>query len=108
MALAATVALGATSPTDAAPGAVVNVEPETLEIAVGQPATLTAVVRDAEGNPAVGPGSDTHVRWYFATGSPNDPDPGNSSHSFECWTGEPGQCSIAYTPTALGTDTICA
>jgi hypothetical protein len=108
MALASTVALAATSPTAAAPGTRVDVEPETLEIAVGQPATLTAVVRDAAGNPAVGPGSDTHVRWYFAAGSPNDPDPDNSSHSFECWTGEAGQCSMTYTPQTLGSDTICA
>ena len=88
----------------AAPGTTVNVEPESVAIVLGQGATLTAVARDADGNPEAG----VHMRWYFATGSVNDPDPGNSSHAFECWTDPAGQCSMTYVPLVLGVDTICA
>src|SRR6186997_1799849 len=98
LSLAATVALGVTSPMAAAPGTTVNVEPETLAIAIGQSATLTAIARDADGNPEAG----IHVRWYFAPGSVNDPNPGNSSHAFECWTDGTGQCSMTYLPQVLG------
>jgi hypothetical protein len=104
LSLAATVALAATSPMAAAPGTTVNVEPESIAIAIGQNATLTAVVQDADGNPDVG----AHVRWYFAAGSVNDPNPGNSSHAFECWTDGAGQCSMTYVAQVLGIDMICA
>ena len=104
LSLATTVALGAATPMAAAPGTTVNVEPESLEIVVDQGTTLTAVVRDADGNPEAG----VHVRWYFATGSVNDPNPGNSSPAFDCSTDGTGQCSITYVPQVLGVDTICA
>ena len=108
IALGSTVVLSAASPSVAAPGTRVNVEPDVLAVQVGQPVTLTAVLRDANGDPAIGPGASTHVRWYFAPLSANDPNPGNSSPSFECWTGEAGTCSMTYTPSELGIDAICA
>src|SRR5688572_8316126 len=97
IALAWSFLLSVAAPSAAAPGTLIDVQPEVAEVQAGSSVTLTAFLRDAEGNPAVGAGSSTHVRWYFGTGSPNDTTTGNSSHDFECFTGDIGRCSITYT-----------
>ncbi|MGH2456037.1 MAG: hypothetical protein ACRDHD_07255, partial [Candidatus Limnocylindria bacterium] len=106
--LALSMLLAYAAPISAAPGTMVNVEPEVETVQAGTIVTLTAWVQDADGTPSVGPGTDTHVRWYFVAGSPNDmTSPGNSP-DLECWTGEAGQCSVTYVAAAEGTDAICA
>jgi hypothetical protein len=102
--LAWTLALGAAGPLEAAPGNHVNVDPESADIQLGAPVVLTATVRD-DSEALL---SNAYVRWYFAAGSPNDPNPGNSAHDFSCHTDASGSCSISYTPMILATDTICA
>src|SRR5688500_9997219 len=66
IALAWSFLLAVVTPSAAAPGTLIDVQPEVAEVQVGGSVTLTAYLRDAEGNPAVGIGSSTHVRWYFA------------------------------------------
>ena len=108
MALAWSLALVVAAPSLAAPGTRVNVEPEQVLIGIGQTVVLTALVSDADGDPSVGTDSNTHVRWYFAAGSPNDvASPGNSP-DLQCFTGSSGECSVSYVAAAGGTDRICA
>src|SRR5688572_15131042 len=76
VALAWSLALTYAAPSVAAPGTQLDVDPEVANVWLGQDVTLTANVRDADGNSV---GAGTHVRWYFGPGSPNDPDSGNSS-----------------------------
>src|SRR5688500_5900419 len=98
--------LAAATAAVAEPGTQVNIEPESATVVVGQTVTLTAQVRDLNGNPALGPDANTHVRWYFAVGSPNDIDsPGNSA-DLECQTNSAGECSVSYVAAGLGADAI--
>ncbi len=108
VALAWSLMLSAATPSIAEPGTRVDVEPEVANVVVGQTVTLTAVVHDSNGNPSVGADTNTHVRWFFSAGSPNDIDSPGNSPDLQCWTGTAGMCSITYVPSELGTDAICA
>lgn len=108
LAVAWALMVAAARPSAAAPGTLLDISPETESVDVGDTITLTASLRNADGTPATGPGTNTHVRWYFAAGSPNEPPGGGSNHDFECWTGALGACSISYVASAVGTDSICA
>jgi len=79
LALASTVALGAATPSVAAPGTRVDVEPESLQVQVGQGHTLTAVLRDADGTPAIGPGTNAHVPYNSPDRSAQDQKTTNSA-----------------------------
>ena len=59
------------------PGAL-DVDPETASGPAGTTFTLTATVYDHDGDVYAGPGTDTEVRFYFTTNSPNDPHSGYS------------------------------
>jgi hypothetical protein len=86
----------------------IQAEPEVSNGSIGSPVTISTEVYDQDGNLLVGAGTDTEVRFFFAEGSPNEPDaPGNSPH-LRCDTGPTGMCAASYVPVASGTDTICA
>ncbi|HUG29999.1 MAG TPA: hypothetical protein VMQ65_05770, partial [Candidatus Limnocylindria bacterium] len=107
-ALAWSLVLAFSTPSLAAPGARVNVEPELLDVTVGATVILTATAIDADGDPSVGAESNTHVRWYFTPDSPNNPDSPGNSPDLQCWTGTVGFCSVSYQANAAGVDTVCA
>lgn len=97
MALAATSL--ATSEVTAAGPPLVNVEPETATVQPGDTVTLTADVQN----------STRHVvvRFFFLEGSANDPATPNRGPDMSCDPGDVAQCSVTYTATNVGTDTIC-
>jgi hypothetical protein len=83
-------------------------EPESASAMPGASVSLQAFVYDQDGNLFNGPDTSTHVRFFFRTGSPNDPaSPGNSP-DISCDTGTSGQCSVTYVAANAGTDIICA
>lgn len=104
LALAGSALFGVSTPSLAAPGVYVDVQPELAEVAVGTTVTLTVTVRDDDG----GPIDNANVRWYFGPDSPNDPEPDNNSPDLRCSTDAGGTCSISYQADAIGTDAICA
>jgi hypothetical protein len=106
--MAVSLLLSVAEPSAAAPGTKVDISPEIASVLQGSNVVLMAEIRDADGNPLVGPGTDMHVRWFFAVDSPNDIDSPGNSPDLECWTGESGQCSVSYVAASLGTDLVCA
>ena len=106
--MAVSLLLSVAGPSAAAPGTKLDIDPEIASVLQGSTVVLTAEIRDADGNPLVGPGTDMHARWFFALGSPNDIDSPGNSPDLECWTGESGQCSVSYVAASLGTDLVCA
>jgi hypothetical protein len=84
----------------AASATTVDVSPEHGSGRIGETVTLTARVYDETGALYSGPATSTHVRFYFAAGSPNDiASPGNSP-DLDCMTGEAGECSVSYEAAA--------
>ena len=68
--------LAQTAAAQAGPGPdALDVDPETASGPIGTTFTLTATVYEG-GQVFAGPGTDTHVRFYFVPGSPNDPPSG--------------------------------
>lgn len=103
-ALAGSALFGASTPSLAAPGVYVDVQPELAEVAIGTSVILTVRVQDDDAQPT----SNANVRWYFGPDSPNDPEPDNNSPDLRCSTDAGGTCSVSYQPDAVGTDAICA
>jgi hypothetical protein len=91
----------------AGPAQVLDVELETETLPAGSTVWLTARVYDASGDLAIGLENDTHIRFYFTSSSPNDPDKPGSDPDMECDTGAAGECSVWYLAEGEGTDTIC-
>jgi hypothetical protein len=83
-------------------------EPESASAMPGASVSLQAFVYDQDGNLFEGPDTSTHVRFFFSTGSPNDPASPGSSPDISCDTGTSGQCSVTYVAVNAGTDIICA
>jgi hypothetical protein len=83
-----------------------DVEPDTGSVPAGATVTLVARVYGTDG--LLDTQGSSQVRFFFASGSPNDPgDPGNNP-DMSCHTGSAGECSVSYVAVLEGTDTICA
>ena len=87
----------------------VDVQPETGSRATATSHLMSVVVRDQDGNPFVGPGTDARVEFHFLPSSPNDPgSPGlGGPPDLACTTGTIGACQVSFVGSAPGTDTIC-
>ncbi|TMD28330.1 MAG: hypothetical protein E6I94_08550, partial [Chloroflexi bacterium] len=86
-----------------------DVGPESASGLSGSTFNLTATVYDQDGNVFNGPGTSTHVRFYFMAGSPNNPNNPGNSPDLTCDTDEgTGSCTVSYVGDNLGTDLICA
>lgn len=77
---------------------VVDLDPEQAEVNPGT-VTLTVHVENS--------GAGATVRFFFRSGSANDPDSGGGADR-TCVTDAAGWCSVSYVAANLGTDTICA
>ena len=67
-----------------------DVSPETAAYGPGTTVTLHAAVYDEDGNLYAGADTSTHVRFYFSTDSPNNPNSPGSSPDLDCDTGTAG------------------
>src|SRR4029078_8242198 len=52
--------------------------------------------------------TDQTIRFYFVSGSANDPGGAGNSPDLTCDTGTDGSCSVGYTAAGAGTDYVCA
>jgi hypothetical protein len=84
----------------------VDVSPEHGTGAIGDSVTLTATVYDDDG--VLSTASNTHVKFRFTPGDPNDPDTPGNNPDLDCVIDNSGTCSVSYVAAVGGTDTICA
>ncbi|NJD28184.1 MAG: hypothetical protein FIA92_07790, partial [Chloroflexi bacterium] len=91
------------APARAASSVLVDFGPESALAEVGKSVTRVVVVQDELGAPL----PDQSVRIYFVSG-PNDPGGTGSSPDATCTTDVTGSCVFTYTPSATGTDVLCA
>ena len=85
----------------------VDIQPESAEVDQGTTVSLTARVYSEPGLLYAGPGTSTHVRFFFVAGSPNDIDSPGNSPDLQCTTGTAGECSVSYDADELGSDLVC-
>src|SRR6185436_17116958 len=78
----------------------IDVEPDTASAPAGTTFVLRATLYDESDNVFDGAGTDTHIRFIWEDGSPNQqPD-------MSCDTGSDGTCSVSYQADDPGEDAI--